>query len=188
MNKKFILVLSIAMIVFFGVTKTTFATGPKPGNGSMEFVPLNPFAMEDALLVIMPLVNPFLAEETNISENGVDITVSEIPLAYCEGYLDPDTWDCDGTWVGPYILLKWSRAYEAATAPWQPYYTGEWTEQAWCIYSFWLNGDVVTIETNGESQEVTQFIFFKVQWVGNGEGNSDFDEGRNFDVTIQAYK
>ena len=66
-------------------------------------------------------------------------------------------------------------------------------KNAWVSYKFWLNGSgpvTITrddgIETN--EVEVTEFIFFKVQWVGNGEGNSDYDAGCNFDIKIQAYK
>ena len=183
--KKVTVGIVTALIAVSMLATPVFAKGPTGAGGETEFVPFNPNAWDHALLGIMPLVNPYLGSNTTIWEDSTTITISGIPLATFN--------DETQEWEGTHILLKWSRAWEAATIPWQPYYTGEWTKQAWCHYKFWLNGSgpVTITRDDGVTQiveEVTEFIFFKVQYAGENMGNSDFDAGRNFDVTIQAYK
>jgi len=194
--KKYVILVLIVLLtgaLLVGCTPVVPETdlsrqGPTNAGGESLFVPFNPTAQENSLLQIMPLVQN-LGSETIIYEDGVTITVSEIPQADC----DWDAWECVGTW----IQLKWSRAWEAATYVEAPYYTGEWTKQAWSHYKFWLNGFgpvTITREYNGisepEIEYVNEFIFFKVQWVGINEGNSNFtvDGSFDFDIKIQAYK
>ena len=184
MKKIVILVLSLVLLLGLTVTPV-MAKGPTGAGGEMEYVPFNPNAWNHALLMVMPLDNVYLGCATTIWEDDTTIVVSAIPLAA----YNAET----GEWEGTHILLNWSRHWEAATYPESPYYTGEWTKQAWAQHYFWLNGSgTVTItREDGETQtveEVTEFIFFRIQYVGGGMGNSDFTVGKDFDVTIQAYK
>ncbi len=181
MKKLGILVAITVSIMVSMLASPVLAKGPTEAGGEAQYVPFNPNAWDHALLCIMPLVNENLASGTTIREDGKTITVSAIPLATLN--------EATGKWEGTHISLKWSRAWEAATNDWQPYYTGIWTKQAWAHYYFWLNGyGPVTITRDGQTEQVTEFIFFRVQYVGDGKGNSNFDVGGNFDVTIQAYK
>jgi len=121
---------------------------------------------------------------TTIWEDDLIISVSAIPEAEVEWIYDGDVIvDCEYI-SGTILMWKTSKAW----------YEEPLTENAWASYKFWLNGSgPVTITrddgvTTPTVENVKKFIFFKVQYVGDGMGNSDFDVGRNFDITIQAYK
>lgn len=160
--KKVIVVVTMALVAFLMCATLVFATGPTDAGGARGYAP----ATGQANLIILPHSDLPIGTATTIEEGGTTITVSAIPDE-------------------AHMLLKVSRAYMESYP--------EWTKQAWVKYCFWLNGSgpVTITRDDGTTQtveEVTEFIFLKVQYVGPGEGNSDYDAGRNFDVTIQAYK
>jgi len=174
---KRILILALALVLLLGLAATpVMAKGPTNAGGETGYVPFNPTAWERSGQFIGPSILG-VGTPTTIWEDGVTILVSEIP----EADFDWDTWEYLGG-----TMLMWKVSHAWMEDPYQ--------KNAWASYKFWLNGSgPVTItrdygETEIVIEEVTEFIFFKVRYVGDGMGNSDIDAGRNFDITIQAYK
>ena len=174
MKKIAILALALVLLLTLAVTPV-MAKGPIGAGGKTGYIPFNPTAWERSGQFIGPSILG-VGTPTTIWEDGVTISVSEIP----EADFDWELFE----YLGGTILM-WKVSHAWMEDPYQ--------RNAWASYKFWLNGSgTVTITRyNGTTQiveQVTEFIFFKVQYVGNGEGNSDIDQGRNFDITIQAYK
>jgi hypothetical protein len=155
-----------------------FAQDPAPMGFGVE---------RHSLLCLVPVINEGLASETNIYAGAYDpladpiITVSAIPLA---------GWNSETRQMeGPYVFSNWNQAWDDATNPRSDSY-GYWPEEeAWCYYYFALNGaENVTITTNGSTNDIFEFVLFRVQYVGNGEGNSDYRPMGNFDIEILGYR
>jgi len=114
--------------------------------------------------------------QTTIWEDDVTIVMSAIPEATVD-----ENWEYI---AGTVLMYKASHAW--LENPYQ--------QNAWVSYKFWLNsyGPVpITYAYDGGptvTENITEFVFIRVQYVGEGVGNSDYDAGRNFDITIQAYK
>jgi len=183
---KRILILTLAFVLLLGLAATpVMAKGPtNAGGNSSQWEYGDGIFIGPAELYIGPSVFG-VGTPTTIWEDDVTIFVSEIPDATITNEEYDDGWLINYEYVSGTILMwKVSKAW----------YEEPLTENAWASYKFWLNGSgPVTITrddgvTAPTEEEVTEFIFFKVQYVGNGDGNSDFDQGRNFDITIQAYK
>jgi len=181
MQKK--VVLTAILIISSMLATPVFAIGPSPTghtfiNTEGQIVPYAP-STGMAGLLIAPLGATewwHFGTATTIWEDGGTIHVSEIPeAAYNE---DTDEWE------GTCFMTKMSSDWIM-----------NWPPQGWLSLKFWLNGAgevTITYTDNDESSietvTVTKFIFFKVKYVGNGQGNSDFDAGQNYDVIIKAYK
>ncbi len=179
MKKILALTAIVALMAFSVLPSRVFATGPSPTgqtfiNADGQIVPYAPNTGMAGLLIAPLGATEWLQRigtETNIQEDNITIYISPIP----EATYNATTGEWEGTYVMDKISLDW------------PY--------GWLSLKFWLNGaGTVTIryedadENSVETVTVTEYIFFKVVYVGGGEGNSDFDAGHNYDVIIKAYK
>ena len=181
MKKK--VILMAFLIIFSMVATKVAALGPSPDghtfiNTDGQIVPYAPNS-DKAGLLIAPLGATewwHFGTETNIVEDDMAIHVSEIP----EATYNEDTEE----WEGTFFMIKMSHEWQMT-----------WPPEGWMTLKFWLNevGEVTITYTDFEEETVetvtvTKFIFFKIKYVGPGEGNSDFDAERSYDIIIKAYK
>ena len=157
----------LVLLPIFLMATMVFAKGPTNAGGikpveeyGIPFAPYNDNAAWYSGQLILPYTTLYLPDmgTTEIIEDGVTITVSEIP----EAVYNPVTEEWEGT------HLMWKANYNSKTYM--------------LTYKFWLNGaGPVTITyddgVNTWDEEATEFIFFQT-----------IDEDGKWIISLQAYK
>ena len=172
----------IAKVIGIVIVCSMFALPVFADNPDLDPAPIGPGMARGAFLCLMPLTNPYLGSATIIydgTSNDVITEVSAIPTA---------TWNNETKQMdGPYILLNWNQKWDDANNPDSENFN-IYVPGAWCYYYFALNGSQVTVTNSGDGTTIYECILFKVERVQDGEGNSNYDAGRNFDIAIIGYE